>query len=1076
MSIDSPVTPSRVTYRFGRSLVGALTVSLALLGTAGPTFAAQAHNPAPRPAGKAVQKTTVSSLAPSRRSKPVAPTLDAAAKAAIAGSTIPQLAPNAGLRAAAAGTLAPSGCVTVGTDVSCDLWSMPGTATILGRAVPIWGFSTSESGAATLPGPQLVVHTGDTVTVTLHNGISTAMSLTFPGIPGTSFTAGLSATAEQTGIAPGAMASYTFTATRPGTFLYEAGHTPNGSRQVAMGLAGALVVTPGDGSAYGSSATAFADEAVVVLGEVDPAFNDNPLTFDLRNFRPDYRLVNGKAFPETDAIPTDVGHRVLLRYVNAGSVAHPMGLLGADQLVVGTEGHPSAYPQQVGVVAVSPGETVDAITTMPSGAESKVTLYETANLLTNASMTTSDPSQTAPGGMMAFVDTQAPAPVDDAVGPVTTKLTVSPNPSNGLSPVTVTADLTDVPPEGSSYAGTTVSQAEFVIDDAESTGVGFGIPMSGTFGTATVTGATGTIDTTVLASLAAGRHQIFVRGKDAAGNWGALGSVVLNLPKTGPSTTNGSAKPNPASAAIVKVTATGDDTTAGGTITKAEYFIDTAGATDTGAAMTGNFPRMVAALTASIPAATIQGLTEGTHHVLVRSLDSLGLWGPTLDIPLVVDHTGPTVDGAAVGPNPTNGVLTDRANPGYLVVSATITDRDAALGLQSTIADAEAYIDPTSTNPTVRGLQMIAADGSLDSVTETVYGLIPISQVKSLTNGNHVVSVRGKDVAGNWGALFPATLVVDRTAPQLTGISASPNPTNSAANLELTAPTNETAFRAAEFWRGTDPGVGNATSVPVSFVGGSVVVSVPLAGVPLGSQTFGLRAQDTAGNWSNAQTVTVSVTRVLAIFSDNFDSGNLAAWSGSTGSVAVTAPAGIPSGGANRGLAVTLAGKTNNRPSYVVDATPAGETLYDAQFAIVNNTLTTGTGGGSVVNLFETRTAAGGQVYALQYRGSGATAQVRVVLSRSGGLAPANGAWVTLGSGAHTLKTAWRSGPATGTVRGRVVLTRDGTVVTTLNGATTGLAVDDVWLGVTGGVNMANNSPMAGTAYFDSFVSTRVGP
>ena len=56
------------------------------------------------------------------------------------------------------------------------------------------------------------------------------------------------------------------------------------------------------------------------------------------------------------------------------------------------------------------------------------------------------------------------------------------------------------------------------------------------------------------------------------------------------------------------------------------------------------------------------------------------------------------------------------------------------------------------------------------------------------------------------------------------------------------------------------------------------------------------------------------------------------------------------------------------------------------------------------------------------------------------------------------------------------VTTPDGTVVTTLNGATTGLAVDDVWLGVTGGVNMANNSPMSGTAYFDSFVSTRVGP
>ena len=61
----------------------------------------------------------------------------------------------------------------------------------------------------------------------------------------------------------------------------------------------------------------------------------------------------------------------------------------------------------------------------------------------------------------------------------------------------------------------------------------------------------------------------------------------------------------------------------------------------------------------------------------MHSKDSLNLWGPPLDIPLTVDLTGPTVDAASVGPNPTNGVLTDKSNPGNLVVSAQITDRDA---------------------------------------------------------------------------------------------------------------------------------------------------------------------------------------------------------------------------------------------------------------------------------------------------------------------------------------------------------------------------------------------------------------
>ena len=75
--------------------------------------------------------------------------------------------------------------------------------------------------------------------------------------------------------------------------------------------------------------------------------------------------------------------------------------------------------------------------------------------------------------------------------------------------------------------------------------------------------------------------------------------------------------------------------------------------------------------------------TEGLHHVFVHSKDSLGLWGPPLDIDAAVDKTGPAVDAASVGPNPTNAVLADKSNPGYLLVSAQITDRDAGGALQS---------------------------------------------------------------------------------------------------------------------------------------------------------------------------------------------------------------------------------------------------------------------------------------------------------------------------------------------------------------------------------------------------------
>ena len=55
-----------------------------------------------------------------------------------------------------------------------------------------------------------------------------------------------------------------------------------------MGLAGALVVRPaaaGQDLEVAKPASAFDDEAVLVLSEVDPVFAANPMTADLRTSR-----------------------------------------------------------------------------------------------------------------------------------------------------------------------------------------------------------------------------------------------------------------------------------------------------------------------------------------------------------------------------------------------------------------------------------------------------------------------------------------------------------------------------------------------------------------------------------------------------------------------------------------------------------------------------------------------------------------------------------------------------------------------------------------------------------------------
>jgi hypothetical protein len=1006
------------------------------------------------------------------------------ARAATAAASHPSVAvPSVAVPSVASGKLAPQGCTASGTTDTCNLYAMAGTNQVLGTPINIWGFSsTGVAGSATAPGPLLVVNQGDTVTVRLHNLLAGQnVSLAFPGQPTSAFTAGLSTQAEDVGLAPRAATdpdatlTYTFSAARPGTFIYEAGHTANGTRQVAMGLAGALVVRPADGTAYGVVTdypdTAYDDDAVVVLSEIDPALNAAPATFDMRSFAPKYRLINGKPFPSTDPISTDQGHRVLLRYVNVGSQDHSMSLLGADQTQVAQDGHAMKYAETEVAMAVIAGATADTVVTMPTGPESKISLYEAAGRLDNNGQSTADPLSLAFGGMLTFLDTAAPPPSNDIVGPVSSHVTASPNPSNGLADVTITADLSDATTGATPPAVplAVVDQAEFVIDDAATVAPGSGTAMTGGFGSVDVPGATGVINVATLTALAAGKHTVFVRAHDSAGNWGVVGGVIFNLPKTGPQTTNGSATPSPANGTLdVAVSATGDDSTAGGNIDGAEYFLDTLGAAGTGTSITPNRVATVVSLDATIPAGTVLGLSEGTHHVFVRSHDSLGLWGPTLDIPLPVDKTGPAVLGADVTPNPTNGILTLIAHPGYVVVSASISDASSGA---LPVTDAEGFLDTIGAGGT--GFQLAATDGAMDQTTESVMGLIPISQIKALSNGTHHVSVRGQDSAGNWGPVLTMNLSVDKVAPVLGTVVGTPNPTNGAANLALTAPISENTIGLAEFWLGTtDPGIGKATSVAFT-AGSSIVATVPLAGIVPGSYLFNLRVKDTAGNWSNAvRTAAITVTRQNPIFSNGFSSTTSPfGWFSSTGGPTVTAAAGIPVGVGNNGLQVTLPGGTTNGPRYVTDTTPSVETSYHASFAFNANTLNSGTNAGSVLTLFEAQTGAGGQVLAVQFHrtlGVGAVNQIRMVFPRSTG-GTFTSPYVNLPAGNHTLQVDWVAGPATGANPGSLRLLLDGASIASQTGNTGTRTVETALLGLTAGTT----NSMTGTAYFDTFSSTR---
>ena len=632
-----------------------------------------------------------------------------------------------------------------------ELWARTGTATLYGStSQPILGFAATASDPAGLPGPQLEVNEGDCVQVTLHNvDVPGATSLLFQGqemIPDT------------VGVPAGGDAIYTFAATDPGTFLYEAGLTPGGQYQVAMGLYGALIVRPlTTGQAYDDPTTAYDREVVMLLSELDPALNGSvdPAAFDIRDYSPQYFLINGKAYPGTDLVSANPGERILFRYINAGLQAHAMSPLGLSQTIIAQDGNPYLYSHNVVAETIATGQTLDTIVPVPGSAleGDQFAVYDARMLLHNT-------TDAGFGGMMTFLTVGAGAPPPPAdSGPTVSALSLSPNPTNGSVDVTVNATVTD-----SGASATNIMAAEFYIDGTANPANAM-IAADGAFDS-TSEAVTGTIPVATLGTLFSGNHTIFVRGQDSNGNWGPFLSVALNLDKAGPATTGLSLAPNPSSGAEdVVLTATGNDTASGNSnVIAAEYTLD--GGTPVAMDIVPAADAPVRDFTATIAAP----LSMGPHVVAVRSQDVFGNWGPAATITLIVgDTAAPTTSNVVAAPNPTNGK--DGLNTSVPAVRVTADFSDIASG-GSNIAAAEGFIDATGTTGT--GFVFIAADGGFNSPSESGYADIPLAVVSSLSDGDHTIYVHAKDAAGNWGDFASTILTVDKTAPTFGPITVSP--------------------------------------------------------------------------------------------------------------------------------------------------------------------------------------------------------------------------------------------------------------------------------------------------------------
>lgn len=287
--------------------------------------------------------------------------------------------------------------------------------------IPMWAFGR-DADPVSVPGPEIRVTEGDTLTINLTNNLPEQVSIVIPGQLATmtpqKFQDGqgrwrVRSFTHETGIS--ATQPYTWANLKAGTYLYHSGTHP--AVQVQMGLYGLLIVESATaGQAYDDASSAFDTEFALLYSEIDPALHaavdggtyvpfgdpEAQMTSTI-DYDPKYFLINGAAYPDTATLSGIAeGDRVLLRFLNAGLQTHAPLLLGSHMSIIAEDGNLYPYPRVQYSLGLPAGQTQDAIVTLSTAGT--YPLFDRRLNLTNVA--------TSPGGMLTYleVDPAPPAP------------------------------------------------------------------------------------------------------------------------------------------------------------------------------------------------------------------------------------------------------------------------------------------------------------------------------------------------------------------------------------------------------------------------------------------------------------------------------------------------------------------------------------------------------------------------------------------------------------------------------------------------------------------------------------------
>ena len=196
-----------------------------------------------------------------------------------------------------------------------------------GNSLYMWSYALDDGPGTVFqyPGATLCVEEGDTVTVHLANDLPEPVSILFLGQEGVEADEGSGFELAQpqydigltslTNVAPpGEDVIYRFTASEPGTYIYESGTEPD--KQVQMGLVGALIVRPnvsdvpggiaGHTYAYDDVATEYDPdrEFLLLFHEIDPFLHravELGQPYNITELQFHYWTISGRSMPDTAA-------------------------------------------------------------------------------------------------------------------------------------------------------------------------------------------------------------------------------------------------------------------------------------------------------------------------------------------------------------------------------------------------------------------------------------------------------------------------------------------------------------------------------------------------------------------------------------------------------------------------------------------------------------------------------------------------------------------------------------------------------------------------------------------------------